>query len=157
MSEVWCFLQAFILNTPIKPTEQPPLGLHLGCAYIKFLSDTNIRYFYNLKSDTIYWYWYRYIRYDIVWNDILGKKAKVKTQRCNSFIMPILLPTIDHCNMFINNNTTMLRHTVVFNHATTYCCIQPCYDILLYSTMPADVESVIQYPISSTLKIPNTW
>ncbi len=54
-----------------------------GCADMKFLPDTDIRYFYHLKSDTQY-------QYDITWNYLWSKKAKVKSQRCNSFIMQLL-------------------------------------------------------------------
>ncbi len=53
--------------------------------------------------------------------------------------MQLVLTLIDHCNTCLSSITSMLQHTgmELFDHAT-------------------NVESVIQYQIASTLKIPAT-
>ncbi len=54
--------------------------------------------------------------------------------------MQLLVTLIDHCNISLSTITPMLQHILVWK----------------YLTIPAYTESIIQYRISGTLKIPDT-
>ncbi len=95
-----------LLELPISSFSYNNMYPCLGqsCANIKFLPLSDIRYFYNLKSDTQYPIpkTDTNIQHAIHWNYLWSKEEKVKTQRCNSFIFFNYYFNMVHTHININ-------------------------------------------------------